>query len=191
MEHSATQPDSELRPGDLETLTIGNLGDLYRAFRVPDALKPLTTPLLRPFARRFGLELLQTDRRVAEIGLQGAMAETLVRFEVELQPYSAETIPTTGPLLITANHPGLSDAPALLASLSRPDLKILGAERDLWAALPALRARLAVIDPARPQRSVAAVLTHLRSGGALLTFPAGRMHQTRPGARRSRGRDVT
>ena len=82
-------------------------------------------------------------------------------------------------------------AGALGATLLKKKLDDQQAERDLWAALPALRARLAVIDPARPQRSVAAVLTHLRSGGALLTFPAGRMHQTRPGARRSRGRDVT
>ena len=175
MERSATQPEGEQQSGDLETLTAGNLGDLYRAFRVPDALKPLTSPLLRPFARRFGLELLRTDRRVAEVGLQRAMAETLARFDVTLTVSGTESLPADGLLLITSNHPGLSDAPTLLSSLNRTDLKILGTERDLWVALPALRARLVVIDPARPQRSVGAVLTRLRSGGALLTFPAGRI----------------
>lgn len=173
VELSAT-PSERLRD-DLEALTRGNLGDLYRAFRVPEVLKPLTAPLLRPFARRFAEALLQTDRRVAEVGLQRAMTETLGRFDVTLTASGTETLPATGPLLITSNHPGLSDAPALLASLSRPDLKILGAERDLWAALPSLRARLVVIDPARPQRSVGAVLAHLRAGGAVLTFPAGRI----------------
>jgi 1-acyl-sn-glycerol-3-phosphate acyltransferase len=168
------QPDTEERSA-LASLTAANLADLYRAFAVPAALRPLVAPLLEPFARRFARELLACDARTAEIGLQAAMREVLERFGVSLHVSGMERMPATGPLLITSNHPGLTDAPALLACLARPDLYILSAKRGLLEALPAIHARLIVIDDAYPQRTVYRVARHLRAGGALLTFPAGRI----------------
>ncbi len=157
----------------LVALTEANLSDLYRAFAVPQAFYPVAAPLLRPFARRFAEALLACDQRVAEEGLQQAMQETLRAFGVTLVTTGLEALPKTGPLIVTANHPGLTDAPALFAVLPRPDLVVLGAKRSLFDSLPAVRSRMIVAERGSPLRTVNRVARHLRSGGALLTFPAG------------------
>lgn len=160
---------------DLRRLTEANLQDLYRAFRVPPSLRGPAALLLEGFAEGFARELAYTDARVGAVGLQAAMWETLARFGVHLEVMGAEHLPTHGPLLITANHPGLTDAPALLASLPRPDLRILSGARELLEALPHLHAHLIPIDPKHPERSVRGAVRHLRAGGAVLTFPAGQI----------------
>lgn len=167
------QPDTEQNA--LTALTRANLGDLYRAFAVPPMLYPLAAPLLEPFAKRFATELLACNGRTAEVGLQRAMLEVVDRFGVTLSVAGVERVPASGPLIVTANHPGLTDAPAILACLSRPDLYILSAKRALLEALPAIHERLIVVDSAYPRRTVEQVARHLRAGGALLTFPAGRI----------------
>ena len=92
-----------------------------------------------------------------------------------------ERIPRSGPLLVVANHPfGLLDAAILASALPavRPDVRILA--NSLLAGVAELRqwcifvnpfgARNAVGENARALLEAAA---WLRSGGALVVFPAG------------------
>ena len=168
-------PQTRRGEGALEALTSANLADLYRAFAVPAPLRPLATPLLSPFARRFAEDLFACDARAAEVGLQTAMAEVLARYGVTLEAFGLEGLPSSGPLLITSNHPGLTDAPALLACLNRTDLKIVSAQRTLLEALPAIHSRLIVVNRACPRQTVKQVVQHLQAGGAVLTFPAAQI----------------
>jgi hypothetical protein len=130
----------------------------------------------RPLAR----VLSRFDRQVGVIGLPEAAAEALAsfgaRWSVEGQP------PPEGPLLVVANHPGAYDALALMAAIGRRDLRILAADRTFLRALPGLRAHLIFLpDKASEPRTLARVAAvraaarHLREGGALLHFPAGRI----------------
>jgi hypothetical protein len=66
---------------------------------------------------------------------------------------------------------------ALFASLPRPDLLVLAAERPFLKALPATRQRLIELpDDARGRRGpIHRVVEHLRGGGAILAFPGGRI----------------
>jgi 1-acyl-sn-glycerol-3-phosphate acyltransferase len=99
-------------------------------------------------------------------------------------------LPGTGPLLIVSNHPGLFDALALFASFGsteRDDLSILAARRPLLTALPNLSRRLLSIDPgASGSVALKRAVRHLRSGGALLHFPAGQIEPDPRVAPRSR-----
>jgi hypothetical protein len=87
-----------------------------------------------------------------------------------------EYVPAQGPVIILANHPGMTDTAALFASLaSRPDLRVIASDRPFLRALPNV-ARQLIFLPAEEGRRMAALRAatrHLQEGGALLTFPAG------------------
>jgi hypothetical protein len=85
------------------------------------------------------------------------------------------TVPSSGPLVVVSNHPGLSDAMALWVGIGREDLRTVAAERDLLRSMPRVCEKLLVIDPARPTGVIRAAAEALQSGGAILTFPAGKI----------------
>ena len=81
---------------------------------------------------------------------------------------------------------------ALFAALARPDLKVIALDRPFLLSLPNLSRQLYYVTDS-PQERVSLVrraYRHLRSGGSLLTFPAGHTEpdpDTYPGAVASRG----
>jgi hypothetical protein len=84
-------------------------------------------------------------------------------------------VPRAGPLVIAANHPGMMDAMAIWKAAGRTDLLTLAAQRDLLDLLPSTKKRLILIDPHQPGLALRKALAHLKGGGALLTFPAGKI----------------
>ncbi|BDC47777.1 hemolysin [Bryobacterales bacterium F-183] len=105
---------------------------------------------------------------------------------VEATGLSPASIPATGPLLIVANHPfGLIEGPILgdLLHTVRPDLRFL-ANSLLARELPDLAPHLLTVDVFgnAEQTNAATVrraLEHLKSGGALMIFPAGEVSAKR------------
>jgi hypothetical protein len=71
----------------------------------------------------------------------------------------------------------MTDALVLFTSLERADLNIVAAQRPFLEALPNVTRRLIYVPERDGQRMgvVRAVVSHLRLGGAILTFPAGRI----------------
>jgi putative hemolysin len=86
-----------------------------------------------------------------------------------------EHIPASGPVLFLANHPGMTDTVSLFASIPRPDLRIVAADRPFLRALAATDPLLFYVSEENNARLnvVRQVAVHLRAGGAVLTFPAG------------------
>jgi hypothetical protein len=82
---------------------------------------------------------------------------------------------SSGPRLFLANHPGLGDVPALLSLLGREDLRIIARDRPFLRALPNLSLRLFLIPERGAWTILRRVEEHLAGGGAVLTFPAGRI----------------
>ncbi|XXX73454.1 1-acyl-sn-glycerol-3-phosphate acyltransferase [Sorangium sp. So ce134] len=129
-----------------------------------------------------GRVLARFDRRVGEAGIHVAAREALSGFGARWTADAAP--PSRGALLVVSNHPGAYDALALMAALGRGDLMIVAAERRFLRALPHVSERLLFvpIDGGGGGRELAArtagvrrALRHLRGGGALLHFPAGRI----------------
>ena len=79
----------------------------------------------------------------------------------------------SGPLLFVANHAGLGDAHALLASSPRRDTLVLAHDFGILPALREFRRHVVVVDAERPQAALRASLRHLRAGGSLLLYPRG------------------
>jgi hypothetical protein len=140
--------------------------------RLPRRLAELALALP---ASALARSLCALDRDLAGASLRSAARAALDRYGVDLAPGDTP-LPAEGPLVVVANHPGLFDALALFAAVGRDDLATLAARRPLFDALPNVRRRLLVIEPgARGGLALRVALRHLRGGGALLHFPAGRI----------------
>jgi 1-acyl-sn-glycerol-3-phosphate acyltransferase len=142
----------------LDTLTQINLDDLVSSFGWhgrPLLEKPLRIIFRRP-ARIFAHQMLTFDSMVATHG--------------------RENVPA-GPFIALANHPGMIDTLALFAALQRHDLRIIAVHNPFLGSLPNIMRRLDIVTD-QPRTGISLirhVRTHLKSGGAVLTFPSGRI----------------
>ena len=156
----------------LAALTAANSADLIRAFGLP--ANPVAGALLWPPARRFARQVQHLDDLVAAGGLPAGARWALQTFTRSLTTVGRERVPADGPLLAVANHPGLTDAMALMLALeSRPDLKIVALDRPFLRAIAAMADRLLLVGDHDRVALIHAARAHLAAGGALLTFPAG------------------
>jgi putative hemolysin len=104
-----------------------------------------------------------------------------MRIEVQTEPEDLERVPQTGPALVVANHPfGILDGAILAALMARirKDVKIL--TTYLVAAIEELAGLCIYLDPfervSAHHRNVCGLrqaVSHLRTGGLLVMFPAG------------------
>jgi 1-acyl-sn-glycerol-3-phosphate acyltransferase len=161
----------------LHALTEINLDDLIGAFGLKQHLylSALARRVFRAPARAFARQMLDFDENTARHGLVEA-ARLMVRLHVrDLRVYGAENIPP-GALLVVSNHPGMTDTLVLFASLGRADLHAIALARPFLLSLANVSRRLMFLDENSFHRVglVRAATRHLRAGGALLTFPAGR-----------------
>lgn len=110
---------------------------------------------------------------------EAALATLGVRYALQAPEW--QRLPSTGPLLVAANHPygGIDGLAAIAALLGRrPDLKVIATQS--LAGLEPLRSVLIPVDnfghSATRGANVVALrqaLRHVKAGGALLLFPAG------------------
>lgn len=128
-------------------------------------------------ARKFARHVLDFDRGVAESGLTSGSQRMLPEYVRSLTINGQENLPQRGAVLILSNHPGMADTLALFAALRRPDLRILAAERPFLRALPATASYLFFVPENEQNRGevIRQTAAHLRAGGAVLTFPAGKI----------------
>jgi hypothetical protein len=121
--------------------------------------------------------MAQYDRVLGERGPREGARWILPRLGTQLNVVGAEHVPSSGPVLITCNHPGLTDALAIFASIERTDLRTVAADYPLLRNLPGIRPHLIFVPRGAGDRLqvVRAIVHHLRSGGAILLMPAGRI----------------
>lgn len=159
-------------------LTRINLDDLVASFGWQDRplLSRLSQRLFAGPAAAFAGQVADFDATVGHVGLVDAARAMLGRLVKDVRVFGAERVPRGG-FLALSNHPGLCDALSLFAALGRPDLRIIAARRTFLEALPNMSEHLSYLDEDRSARLalIREVGTHLRGGGAALTFPAGRI----------------
>jgi 1-acyl-sn-glycerol-3-phosphate acyltransferase len=166
-------------PEQVEMLTRICVEDLLSAFGLGGlrrGRRPLEL-LSRVPARRLARQVATYDGIVGESGLGVGGAWALEQMSRRAEVEGRENVPDEGPLLLVANHPGLADTVALFAAIAREDLRVVAAERPFLDALPNTSGHLLTVREDLPRRLglLRAATRHLRSGGALLTFPGGRI----------------
>ena len=163
----------------LERLTRLCVEDLISAFGLGGVSygRAVMESISRIPARRLARQILTYDRIVGESGLGTGGAWALKRLSRNTSIEGQENVPREGPLLLVSNHPGLADAVALFAATPRDDLRVIAADRPFLEALPNTSRYLLTVAENSAGRSgvVRTAVRHLRSGGAVLTFPGGRI----------------
>lgn len=170
----SSPPPASRQP--LDTLTDINVGDLLDAAGLPWLSRTPLRHLFRPPARRFAQLALGFDHCVGTQGLSGGSAWLVQRMTAGLELGGAGPLPGSGPLLVLANHPGMTDTVSLLAALAdRPDLRVIAGDRPFLRALPHVAPSLILLpEGGGGQLQVLRnAVAHLQQGGALLSFPAG------------------
>ena len=163
----------------LGLLTDINLDDLVTAFGWQDspASRGALRFVFRGAAQKFAAQMVDFDQRVYQSSLPEGACQTLQSFVKDVTLFGGENIPASGPVLFLSNHPGMTDTLCLFAALQRSDLKIIALRRPFLQALPYTSQYLIYLgdDPAERMGAVRKASAHLRSGGAVLTFPAGKI----------------
>ena len=163
-------------PSNLDLLTSINLDDLASAFGWAD--RPVLSRLLRRLflrpARTFAEHMVEFDNGVGAHGLPAGSQLLLNHYVQDVRVFGRENLPASA-FLALSNHPGMTDTLSLFVALNRPDLKIIALDRPFLNALPHTEKQLfyVKVDSASRMTLVRQVASHLRSGGAALTFPAG------------------
>jgi 1-acyl-sn-glycerol-3-phosphate acyltransferase len=132
-----------------------------------EAVRRLLAPAAHLIARRF----VEYDRVFAEQGTFQGSSSIVARATGGLEVHGAEHIPASGPLLVVANHPGLTDAVALLAALGRDDAWIVTADYPFLHALRRAKGKFLFVRDRRA--ALRDIVARLRLGDAVLLFPAG------------------
>jgi hypothetical protein len=159
-----------------ETLTQINLDDLVSSFgweKYPLAAQFLRFIFRKP-AQIFASHMLDFDNTIGLHGIHEGGRNLLNRYVREIRVFGADRIPESA-FLALSNHPGMTDTVALFAALNRRDLQIIALDRPFLNALPHTSSQLFYVydDAAKRMGLVRQVSTHLKNGGAILTFPAG------------------
>jgi 1-acyl-sn-glycerol-3-phosphate acyltransferase len=167
-------PDQQLQ---LETLHRIAIDDLLACLKI-EKIRPLCWLLERlcwSSARRFARQVATYDQIIGEAGLRAAAAWIVTHFAHGMQVEGLSHVPASGPLLLLANHPGMTDAPAIFASLPRSDVHIVAAPHLLFRTLPHMSRYLLYVSEDSHKRLavVRNVIRQLHAGGTVLLFPRG------------------
>jgi hypothetical protein len=179
MESSEVIPFSSesVRSRNLTTLTEINLDDLVLSFGWENkpALARALRRIFKGLTRKFAGQMLDFDKAVGQLGLVEAARQAQQLYVRSVRIFS-QPLPA-GPFLALSNHPGTVDTLALFSALNRNDLKIIAVDRPFLKSLHNVSERLFYVtdDPGTRMTLIRQVSGHLRSGGAALTFPAGRI----------------
>ena len=140
----------------------------------PVALRRVVARAFYAVSLPLGRILAAFDERVATAGLHVAAAQALTDLAARWD--CGQRLPSSGPLLVVANHPGAYDALVLLAAMRRDDVAIIAAERSFLRALPTFSNHLLLgAQAGAGATSLRKALRHLARGGVLLHFGAGRI----------------
>lgn len=153
--------------------------ELSKAMALPPTRQVLQTTrlLFGKAARRFSELAVGLDRAIAEQGTAGGARWILPSFTKAYTARGVENIPSSGPLIISSNHPGAFDSVVISAHVARPDYKIIIGDIPFFEHLPHVSEH-AIFAP-KPDNVtgrmevVRKAIRHLRAGGALLIFARG------------------
>jgi len=146
-------------------------------FRKDGLVQPFLKPLVWKPMVRFSEMATIFEHRVMQEGWQKASAWFITHFVDRVKTLGTEHLPTEGPLVIAANHPGAYDSLVISSHIPRDDVKIISSDIPFVKKLPDTSKHMIFSTQDAHHRMGAArsALRHLKNGGTLLVFARGTM----------------
>ena len=153
--------------------------EIAHALRLPraGAHMRVLTPFVRPLSRRFADLAAAFDTAIPVVGFREAVDRFTAHFVEGRETTDAESVPTKGPLIVASNHPGATDAFAVIASLPRDDAALVISDVPITRALPHTSGRFIYVS-GEMESHVAAVremTDRLKGGGTVVIFPSANL----------------
>ncbi len=153
--------------------------EIYKAGKIPNIqiIRKLVKVLLRKPVSNFSHFIARLDALIGAYGFVDAARIAIDELSGGYQSSGAERIPSSGPLIVASNHPGTYDGFALIANMQREDFKIMVSGIPFFQNLPNASKYLiySTRDVQVRMQAMRDSISHLKSGGALLIFPSGRI----------------
>jgi 1-acyl-sn-glycerol-3-phosphate acyltransferase len=139
--------------------------------------RALLQTVLSAQVNRFATNMAAFNADLVTDGLAPAAQQLCARYGGRVIAEGLERVPTSGPLLLVSNHPGMFDTLAIFATLHRPDLRVVARPQPLLGLLHALSPHLLMLPDEGAGRTggLRQVLQALRANQALLLYPAGHL----------------
>lgn len=128
--------------------------------------------------RHFAQHMAAVDVAMAEGGAPAGCRVMMERMDVDIRATGVAHIPTSGPVMLLATHPGAYDSMAIGSLVPRPDLKVIATGTRLYSVMPNLRPNVFFVkkgDARENMMTLRNAIEHLRQGGTLLQFGSGRV----------------
>lgn len=137
--------------------------------------RPLVNVIVNKSTRTFARFCAQLDEDLVSSTFSAAVRKFTGHFVSSCTYDGVETIPQDGPLLVTANHPGATDALVILSMMQREDIKIVLSGVPFTSALPNAQNHFIHVPSHPHDRSIVIrnIISHLRSHGCVFIFPTG------------------
>lgn len=135
--------------------------------------------------------LTQLDDHLARTDVASMARLAVERLASGLTIHNETRLPTVGPVLVVANHPGWIDSFVALAGITRPDVYFLAGSHPTLENLPHFKEHLIFVDPQGILNRAAAirhVIEYLKDGKVVVIFPKGLLEPDPaliPGAKQS------
>jgi 1-acyl-sn-glycerol-3-phosphate acyltransferase len=165
-------------PHSVETLTRINLQDMLDNFGWSKVRgRRILERLFWSPAQLLARQVIRFDQRIGEVGLAHAARELLFQYIAHLDVIGAANVPTSGGVIIAANHPGMTDTLACFTAVPRDDVHPVSIDRPFVRVLPHIASRTFWVsqNPNERLTVVRQIARCLQRGGAVLICPAGQI----------------
>lgn len=121
--------------------------------------------------------LSRIDEQLAETSLSETAIRAISTLSDGLEINSQEAVPTSGPLLVVANHPGLIDILGVLAILRREDVKIVAQRKGFMRVLRNINRLMLTLDPDSNSKlkTIREIIQALNNDMVVIIFPSGQL----------------
>jgi 1-acyl-sn-glycerol-3-phosphate acyltransferase len=158
-----------------KSILLGLIHDLNEHLgSIPLPLKIIVYTLLSVPGTRLAANLRKFDSLIKKQSLKSAAEWLLKKYGVGKE-LKGHPIPSSGPVLVVCNHPGLFDGTALCSSITRSDVEIVASGTAFFTALTNLCKYLVMVhpDPKMRVQATLSMLRTLRNGRMLVLFGRG------------------
>ena len=128
--------------------------------------------------RKFARNMAEVDTAMIDSGAPAGCRVMMENMNIDIRSTGMANIPTSGPTLLLANHPGAYDSMAIGSLIPRGDLKVIATGTRLYSMLPNLRPNIFFVNKNNPTQNMLTLrnaIDHLNQGGILLQFGSGRV----------------